>query len=49
MNKIIKYKINAENERTLNEYELKTLGNGNAFENCKEKFDSVKVVLDNNE
>lgn len=49
MNKIIKYKINAENERTLTEYELKALSNGNAFENCKEKFDFVKVVLDNNE
>lgn len=49
IDKISEYKMNAKRERILNEYELKTLGNGNAFENCKEKFDFVKVVLDNNE
>ena len=47
MNKIIKYKINAENEKILNEYELKALGNGNAFEVCKLKIDPTEVVLTN--
>ena len=48
-NKISEYKMNANRERTLNEYELKALGNGKAFKHCKKKFNPVKVVLDNNE
>lgn len=40
-------KMNAENEKILNEYELKALGNGNAFEVCKLKIDPAEVVLTN--
>lgn len=45
--KISEYKMNANRERDLNEYELKALGNGKAFRNCKEKFDPAEVVLTN--
>lgn len=46
-NKISEYKMNANRERALNEYELKALGNGKAFKHCKKKFDPAEVVLNN--